>query len=1044
MRLTFTFLHFVGFFFFISSNLFAQQVTVQGKITDSADRTSLSGVSVRVKGTNTGAVSGVDGNYRITVPSSSAILTFSIIGYKIQEVPVGGKTAINLVMQGDSKALGEVVVTALGISREKKQLGYSAQSVGSAELNQNLQPNAINALQGKVAGVQISSTGGAPGQGADILIRGFTSLDPSRSSQPLFVIDGIQIDNSTSTFGNGANLRGQSNRLADLNPQDIESINILKGGAATGLYGLRGANGVVVITTKSGKQGNITINFSSTGSIDEVNKYPKLQNQFSQGYLGVYDPASFWPSWGPTVAAAQVIDPTHPAQLYNKFKDAYEKGSSIRNNFSVSGGNEKVTFLTSMSQFYQKGTLPFTDYQNLQARANVQVKISPKFTTGLSLDFTNSGGNRYNADRFNESLIYWSERWDVRDFLKPDGTMNTYLNNNPKYGAYTNKFKDDVNRLIGGVNFGYTPFKWLNFTYRLGVDTYRDNRIRTAPGPKGVVGEIVYEDNGQGFYGNYNTKFRSINSTFIATANTKIGEKFKGTLRVGQELYDRRLNNIGVEGDTLTVPDFFNITNARTIRGSQQLLAYRLLGVFGEATLDYDNFLFLTLTGRNDFTSSLLSPSNSFFYPSASFAYSFSDQFKLPSFISNGKLRFSYAQLGKDAAEYSTSGGYAPYQNALPSSITGFTRPSLLGNPDLVPEFTDTYEAGLEMSFLNRRIGFDLTFYYSESKDQILSVPVSSSTGYTLAAVNAGSMRNKGFELAINGTPVKTSNFSWTTSFNISANRNKILSLRSDLTSVAIASQSGYLSSAVTSRLIVGQSFGGLYGTSYQRYYAPGEVENPLVKDDSRPLLIGTNGFPVRNLKVTQNLLGNSLPNFIGGFNNTFNYKNVNLSMLIDARLGIDKYNQMDNFLSAFGTADYTENRNDYQVFQGVLANGQPNTQEVWLGQGVDPKTSRNYGDGYYRLVYRGVSENFIQDASWVRLRSLSLAYNMPKQWLGGQKFVKNASLTLTGNNLILITKYNGFDPESSSFASGSNVEGFAGFTYPALRSYLLTLNVGF
>lgn len=1043
MRIVFT-LFFCSCLFLRAGTLFGQEVSLRGKISDAANNAPLPGASVQIKGGSTGTTSSVNGDYQITAPSKESIVVISLIGYKTVEEKIGDRQRFDVKLQPDNQQLGEVVVTALGISREKKSLGYSAQSVNSEDLNKNLQPNMVNALQGKVAGVTISSTGGAPGQGANIQIRGINSIDPNSNNQPLFVIDGVQIDNTTSNLGAGSELRGMSNRAADINPNDIETINVLKGGAATALYGLRGANGVVVITTKSGKGGALRVNFTSTAGFDEVNKIPEIQDRFSQGTMGVYNPQDFFPSWGPTVAEARAIDPTHPAKLYNHFKDAYQSGSQFRNDLTLSGGSEKVTFLSSLSQLNQKGTIPFTNYQNLQARVNTQVKFSKKFNTGISLNFINSGGNRYNADRFSESLSYWSPRWDVTDFIKPDGTMKTYGNNNPIYGAYTNRLKDNVNRLVGGINFSYDPFSWLNVAYRAGVDTYSENRLRTAPGPRGFADEFVLEDNGQGFVYNYNTNARTINSSFIVTGKAKLAEKLNGSLRLGHELYDRRIKDVGVLGDTLTVYNQFDIRNAKSIRGTQNLAEYRLMGIFGEMVLDYDNYLFLTLTGRNDITSSLARGNNSFFYPSASLAYTFSEHLKLPQAITNAKLRLSYAQIGKDAREYATSNGFAIYQG-LPTGYTGFTRASLLGNPDLKPEFTNTYEAGLEMSFLNNLITLDFSYYYSLSKDQIIQVAVSSATGYSTASVNSGEMRNRGIELALTANPIRNDHFSWQSSLNFSANRNKILSIREDLQEIPIASQFGYSGSDVTMRLIPGQAYGTLYGSYYSRL---GADPNSATIDKSKPVIIGANGFPVREPVSQQKILGNSLPKWIAGFNNTVSYKNFSLNALIDARFGQDKYNQMDNFFAAFGIAKYTEDRDQFRVFDGVLADGTPNTKSVWLGQGVGPDNV-NYTNGYYRNVYRTVSENFIEDASWVRLRSASLSYNLPAKWLGNG-IIKNLRVSVTGNNLFLITKYKGYDPETSSYTAnstatpGGNIDGFSGFTYPALRSYLFTLNVGF
>ncbi|RZK65438.1 MAG: TonB-dependent receptor, partial [Pedobacter sp.] len=428
----------------------------------------------------------------------------------------------------------------------------------------------------------------------------------------------------------------------------------------------------------------------------------------------------------------------------------------------------------------------------------------------------------------------------------------------------------------------------------------------------------------------------------------------------------------------------------------------------------------------------------SFFYPSASLSYVFSDHLKLPSVINQAKLRLSYARIGKDASEYSTFTGYSPY-GSLPTGTGGLTIAANLGNPDLLPEFTNTYEAGLEMSFFKNRLGFDFTYYYSLSQDQIIQTQISSAVGYVTKSINAGDIRNRGVELVINGKPIVGKDFNWSVNLNLSANRNKVLNMPNGIKEIVYGAARGYGNAGVTMKLIEGQPYGNIYGSYFQRY-SP-NPQDPIVLDKNLPLLIGTNGFPIIS-GGTQRLLGNSQPDYIIGLGNTFNYKNFSLNVLFDARLGFEKYNWLEDFYSAFGLPDYTTDRRSFKTFEGVLANGTPNTKQVWLGQTTGPDNV-NYGEGYYRIYYRNVSEPFVSDASWVRLRSASLSYRFPQNWLPA-KAIKNASLSVTGNNLWLWTKYYGVDPESSSYDAGSNNDGSAGFTYPSSRQILFTLNVGF
>src|SRR5690554_16006 len=484
--------------FLMSPDLMAQQRTISGQVIDAASRSPLSGVTIEIKGSRVATQTNDQGQYNISA-ESGAVLVFRSVGYGTEERTVGSQSTINVELSMTTSDIDEVVVTAFGIERQARSLGYTAQKVSAEDLTVNKQTNVVNALQGKVAGVQIRSTGGAPGQGAKIQIRGINSIDPNRSNAPVFVIDGVVMDNSTSTQGSQASARGMSNRSADLNPDDIASINILRGGAATALYGLRGANGVVVITTKSGQAGTYRVSYSGTAGLEDVNKYPAVQRKYTQGWSGVYDPQSYWPAFGPTVEEAKPIDPTHPDVLPNIFEQAYKTGHQYRNSISFSGGSERLTFMSSMSQYSHEGVMPGSDYSNLTARFNSTFKPSDKFTVTTHLNVNNSGGDRGNPIRFNEQLSYWVPRWDILDYKKPDGTMNMPypgLSSNPLYVAETNRFQDDVLRFLGNTSLNYQPFEWLGLTYTFGVDTYRDARKRWAPGFQGLEGEALVGDNG--------------------------------------------------------------------------------------------------------------------------------------------------------------------------------------------------------------------------------------------------------------------------------------------------------------------------------------------------------------------------------------------------------------------------------------------------------------------------------------------------------------------------------------------------------------------
>ncbi|MEP7141391.1 MAG: SusC/RagA family TonB-linked outer membrane protein [Ferruginibacter sp.] len=1024
-------------FFAIPCFVFSQSRQITGTVIDTKGQ-PVPLATITQKSTNNAVTAKDDGSFAITVNGKNPKLVISSVNFKSQAVTVTNETVYHITLQ-EGGDLSEVVVTALGIRREKKALGYSSQEVKGDALVASKQSNIVNALQGKVAGVQINSGGGAPGQGSRIIIRGVKSLSGDRNNQPLFIIDGILIDNSTNTVDDAGAIRGLSNRAADINPDDIENVSVLRGGAATALYGQAGSNGVILITTKSAKAGKMEASFTSTYGIDEVNKFPEVQTKYSQGFGGVYDAASFWPSWGPTVEAAKAIDPTHPAELYNQYEQGYQHGNQVRNSLSLSGGTENALLNSSFSYFKQNGAIPFSDYKNISAKVGGQFKLGNMLKIRPSAYFINSGGLRVNADRYNESLTYWSPRWNVKDYIKPDGTMITYLagNNNPIFGTHSNQYKDNVNRLIGDISVTFSPFSFLDIDYKLGMDYYADFRRHAAPGPLGLVGEIDHEDNELGFVNEYRISNRVLNSILLATFKKDWTDKFTTTLRAGTESRDIKYSRLLSSGSELDVPDLLSLNNAKVRTSDQYESLYRIVSAYGDLTLGYNNYLFLDITGRNEWTSTLKAPNNSFFYPSVSLSYVVSDMLKkMPAWLNYFKLRASLAAVGKDTDPYQTGVYYSPSVITSTSQI-GWTRSDAKGIETLKPERTKTLEIGTELRFLNNRLGLDFSWYQLNSRDQILPVAVSPTSGFTSFIINAGEIENKGVELSLTGNPVRTNNFRWDVSLNFSANKNRVLSLNQGLQEIVIGSQFGYAGSTVSLKYVPGYAVGNIYGTSYKRYYGS-KTDDGVTVDNSLPLLIGAKGFPSQD--GTQRLLGNTQPKWIGGITNTFSYKNFSLSFLWDTQQGQDKYNQLGNFMAAFGIARYTEDRNDTRVFDGVLADGTQNKKAVWLGQGVGPD-GVDYGSaGYYRAVYRGISTNFVEDASWVRLRNLSLSYNLPLK----KGIIRNAAVTLTGNNLILITNYTGYDPELSSTSSGSNVDGFAGFTYPAVRSFLLSVNLNF
>lgn len=1037
-----------AFLFSIVGSVQAQERTISGMVTESDFNEPLPGVNVFVNNTSIGTSTDENGMYSLSgIPANADSLVFSFVGFQRLAVSIESRTEVNVTLQPSIQALNDIVVTSFGIEQERKELGYSVQQIDSENLMTGNQANLVNALSGKVSGVEVTNTGGAPGRSSRIVIRGINSLDSGADNQPLFVVDGVPIDNST--IESTGTPRGMSNRAADLNPNDIASVNVLKGSAATALYGVRAANGAIIITTKKGQSGSTLIDINSTVGFDRVNAFPEFQDVYGQGFSFEHDPNSFWPNWGPKIEdVRENINPDW--QYFDIWRDAAQTGVQFDNSLSVSGGNETATYYASASNLQHEGVLPYGNWDRASVRLSGDISPRENFTLRASANYINSGGNRVLGDRFMESLMYWAPTNDVTDFEKPDGTMNGYRfdgasGNNPIYQAKYWTYEDDVNRMVGNMTLNYSPTQWFNILYTIGTDYYSDQRTEIIPGPRGVENENVVSSTGSIVETRINS--RDINSTLNLTFERDFSEKVTTRLRVGNDVFDRSFNNIVSSGNDFVTPLFYHLSNVRDISLSQNIRQRRLIGAYGDLMINYDNFLYLNVTGRNDWSSTLPEDNQSFFYPSANIGFTFSDIIELPDYFTYGKLRSSLSVVGKDAPVYATSNTYnTPSQFPLGGQV-GFTRSNVRGSSDLKPEQTTTLEFGTDLRFLENRLRFDFTWYKSNSRDQIFDVPISNATGYTRIITNAGEIQNQGIELQIEARPVQTRDFAWDVAVNYSRNNSEVIEIADGINQILLGSSFGYAGSSASIQLTEGDPFGNIYGRSYQRYYAAGEPSDNIYLDRDRPILIGEDGFPVIN--TDQKVLGNTQPDWIGSIRNDFSYKDFNLSFLIDAKWGQDLYSQYDNFFTAFGITTSTLDREDYVVFDGVTANGQPNTQEVWLGQGEDPEgridpntgSVRSYGAGYHRNVKRASTEEFVVDASYIKLRNIRLAYSLPQNLIDDLG-LRRITVSATATNIILHTPFSGFDPESRAGGAASNAQGFTALDYPGVSSFFFSVNL--
>ena len=1005
-----------------TSSAWAQDRQVSGKITDDGGG-ALPGVNVIVKGTNKGVTTGSDGAYKITVPTS-ATLVYSYIGFAKKEEAIGNRSVIDVTLLPDVSQLQEITVTAFGREAEKRSLGYSVQSIKSEAIKASAEPNILNALQGRVAGAVINSSGGQPGGGTNIILRGITSLGSGADNQPLFVVDGIIISNSTFA-GNalpsaGSNSPGNSeqfsntNRAADINPDDIESVNILKGAGATALYGQRAANGVIIITTKKGKNGKTQINYGYQTGWDNVLKTPTIQTGYGQGFTGEWrDPAAFrtrtvfW-EWGPP---KQASDP-----LFDNFRNFFRTGTRSNHDLSFSGGNEKAQFYTSFNNFQQKGIVPNSDFRRTSGKVSGNLRATDKLSIASSVTFVNSAGTfQTQGDKsLFSSLSFFSPSFDINNYLNPDGTENDFSNgviDNPRFMAEMSSLKSNVNRVIGDVSLNYAITPWLSAKYQATMDYLGENRNRFVPNTLDVGTQV------NGFLVEETRNFRELNSFAFLNATHNFNKDLKGSLMVGNQVTDINGTNLWVRGENFVLPGFTDLTNATNFfTAKTRPNSYRQIAAFGEAKLEYKDQLYLTVTGRNDWSSSLPVENRSFFYPSVNLGWVFTEALKLnPKLVSYGKLRASWARVGKAADAYQL-GTYFGQTPGFPfGAVPGFRRSSGVGDINLQPERTSTTELGLEMGFLNNRVTLDASYFVMNSDRQIFAVQVPNSSGFATYTTNAGLIRNRGIEVLVTAKIVDTKDFKWETSINWSRLRNTVQSMPPNLSEITYFETNN----RAALRIVEGGSMGDLYGRDY-------------VRNASGAVLIGANGFPAVDYSQYKKF-GNALPNWQGGMSNTLSYKGLSLGFLLEWRQGGTVVDMSEMNTIRNGITRMTGTRYEQVVFKGVKADGSVNDIPVTIDQNFY-RTFSQFPD------YQGP---IMQDGSWFRVRNANLSYSLPKNILAKTPF-SVLRFNITGNNLFLNTPFRGYDPENLTFGSGDNRIGFVGRNSPSTRSFTVGLNVSF
>ncbi len=1047
--------------FMLCSVMAWSQSTITGTVTDE-NGDPVIGATVRVDGTNTATITDLDGVFSIDA-NAEDVLVISYVGYGTQRVPAGNNTSINIALASDN-LLDEVVVTAFGIEKDEKSLGYSVQEVDISKVDKAGHSNPFEALQGRVSGLQIGKTSGEAGAGVDMLIRGVSSVNIGRSNQPLIIVDGVTMNNDT-FVGNvlpsaGTNATGSSeqfafsNRAADINPEDVATINVLKGAAATALYGIRASNGAIVITTKRGQKGKPKVGFQLSTAMRHVVQTPELQKTYREGHRTtkvptlpsntsptgyIVYPNSFpFYSWGVPYTDDTFVHPTTNEVLdlsNDRFISPYEffrTGVNYNANFSLSGAGEHIDYLVSVGRKHDDGIVPNTTYKKNNVRLKGGFQIADNLKVTPSITYVGSGGGRGNGGdkSIYSSMSYWSPTFDINDYLLPDGRQKNYSRgvvDNPRYFAETSGLKDDVYRWIGSVNIDFSPFSWLDLTYQGQIDHFDDNRNRFVPAELDVGTQVG------GFVVNEDIYNKDLESNLLATFKHDINTDIGSSLTLGHQVSDRRREYNMLRGQGLIEPFINDLSNTTNLFDDFSLRRQREVGLFGELNLDFNEILFLTLTGRNDWISTMPKKNRSFFYPSASAAFVFGDLIDPNGgFLSFGKLRSSYAQVGKGPGFGRVGRYYFKDDSNFPwddSGIDGYRFGTVEGDLNLTPERSNSFEIGADLRFLDNRLRLDYTYYLNNVTNQIFRVGSAYSSGLSGNIRNAGDFELWGHEVLLGGEVVRGNDFGWDMNFNFSTTDSELTAIPEDLEQIV------YFDDRITNKAKVGDALGSLYGWVYQT--APDGQR--YVGSNGKWVTTGhkNSGYYYTNANETVKV-GNAFPDFILSNNQTISWKDISLNFLVEWKKGGDLYDRGRRNSIRNGNLKITEFRDQEKILEGVMDDGSggyvKNNQSITIS-----------GNNFYRdwRHYNNAAEVLLQDGSWLKLRTLGLGYSIPEKVVS-KIGMRTATLQANANNIILWTPFDGFDPEGSQFSAASNIYGYTGLATPLSQSYSLGLNVTF
>jgi len=1074
---------------FAPSGLWAQK-EVTGKVIDENGE-PLIGVNIEVVGTNKGVITDVQGIYSISQVEDSDFLRASYVGYKSIEKKVGDRDVVNFELRS-GLTLDGITVTALGVKRETKALGYATQKLDNSEIAAIKTPNLLDNLTGKVAGVNITQGGSGVGSSSRIVIRGESSL--SGDNQPLFVVNGIPINNS-----NGSNGRSQGNLetdfgngAADINPDDIESVTVLRGANATALYGSRAANGVILITTKTGKNvDGVQVDFNTTNTFETPLRIPQYQNKYGQGAGGKFEFVdgsgsglndNIDESWGPPLDGRLMVQhnsrnpegiragdfrlrpddfsdqstfeqlPWNPQP--NNISNFFQTGFTTNNSLAISAGTEKSNLRFSYSNVYSEGILPNTNLKRNGLNIDVGQKLfNDRVTVNANLNYINSGSdNRPNNSYGTENIMYlwvWFGRHipmsTLEDYWQPgleniqQFNYNYNWHDNPYFTMFENTNAFNKNRVLGNVNVNIDIAKNLSLMLRAGGDVFNDLRMgkRAWSSQRYPLGQ----------YREDRIYFEEYNTDFLLSYNTNISDNLSLSVSGGgnQMRQTNRFNQMSA--NELAVPNIYSFNNSNIPVVQQSFNSERRINsLYANASFGFYNALYLDVSGRNDWASTLPQSNNSYFYPSASLSWIASETFSLPEVVSFAKLRMGYGQVGNDTDPFSLQPYFQFLSQPYGSQLLG-TESNVLPNPELRPERLTTFEIGADVRFFGRRLGLDLTYFDNKSVDQIIRIPVSQTSGYGAKFINAGEISTQGFEALVSIVPVKTADFTWEVGANFTINRSTIVKLTDDLETFQLPGN--YVSVLAQE----GERMGDVYGTGFvvidpetQERVEINDVEE--IKDSYGHLY--ENGFPVRDPNLRK--LGNYNPDFMMGFTNTFTYKNFSLRALVDWRHGGVVFSRT---LLIGGTSGMMKETAEYDRETQTFIGGQTKVTGVETlnrtgykldeetGQYVENDVAVSARDFYWSQMNRGNEEVGMYDASFVKLRELSLGYALPER-LVSRIGLQKLNFSIVGRNLLLFTENPHFDPETFSYNGNQMVPGVEDMATPSTRSIGFSLNVTF